>query len=76
MALGPPLSTLPIRIAQKGFYKGFSIDVTVTSKVLIGALILWAVIFPEASGRILNQFNSFILNNFATWYVYVMAASC
>ena len=73
MALGPPLSTLTIRIAQKGFYKGFSIDVTVTSKVLIGALILWAVIFPEASGRILNQFNSFILNNFATWYVYVMA---
>lgn len=73
MALKPPLSSLPIKIAERGFYKGFSIDVTVTSKIVIGALILWAVIFPEASGRILNQFNGFILSNFATWYVYVMA---
>lgn len=73
MALLPPLSTLPIKTATKGFYKGFSIDVTITSKIVIAALILWAVIFPENSGKILNQFNGFILNNFATWYVYVMA---
>ena len=73
MALEPPLSSLPIKTAESGFYRGFSIDVTVTSKIVIGALILWAVIFPEASGRILNQFNGFILSNFATWYVYVMA---
>lgn len=73
MALEPPLSSLPIRVAERGFYKGFSLDVTVTSKIVIGALILWAIIFPETSGRILNQFNGFILSNFATWYVYVMA---
>jgi choline/carnitine/betaine transport len=73
MPLKPPLSDLPIRTADKGFYKGFSIDVTLTSKIIVGVLILWAVIFPAQSGRILNDFNGYILAHFATWYLYVMA---
>jgi choline-glycine betaine transporter len=73
MPLKPPLSSLPINTAETGFYKGFSVNVTLTSKIIVAALILWAVIFPEASGRILNDTNGFILTHFATWYVYVMA---
>jgi len=73
MALRPPLMKLPIKTAESGFYRGFSIDVTITAKIIIGLLVIWAVAFPEQAGRILSEFNGFILTNFATWYVWVMA---
>ncbi|TMM54685.1 BCCT family transporter [Sulfitobacter sabulilitoris] len=73
MALKPPLMDLPIKTADSGFYRGFSVDVTVTAKVIIGLLVIWAVAFPDQAGAVLNGFNSFILSNFATWYVIVMA---
>ncbi|WP_293264807.1 BCCT family transporter [Neptunomonas sp.] len=73
MAIPPSLMELPIRTAKSGFYKGFSRDVTITAKFLIGGLVIWAVAFPEQSGSILNQFNTFILGNFATWYIWVVA---
>ncbi|WP_172329029.1 BCCT family transporter [Mangrovicoccus sp. HB161399] len=69
----PPLSHLPIKTADGGFYHGFSLDVTVTSKLAVGGLVLWAVAFPDQAGAILGGLNKFILANFAAWYVYVMA---
>lgn len=53
MALKPPLMELPIKTADDGFYKGFAKLVTITGKLLVGALILWAVAFPEQSGAVL-----------------------
>ncbi|MFZ3582697.1 BCCT family transporter [Loktanella sp. DJP18] len=73
MAIKPIITDLPIKVAQRGFYKGFSLDVTLTSKIAIGLLVVWAVAFPDNAGRVLGEFNSFILTNFATWYVAVMA---
>lgn len=70
----PPMTELPIKTAQSGFYTGFAIDVTVTSKLIVGALVIWAVAFPTQAGAVLAGFNSFILSNFATWYIYVMAS--
>ena len=69
----PPLTDLPIKTADGGFYSGFSVDVTVTSKLAVGGLVLWAVAFPDQAGAVLGGFNSFILANFGTWYIYVMA---
>jgi choline/carnitine/betaine transport len=73
MSIKPPLTDLPIRIAESGFYRGFTKDVTITAKLLVGALILWAVAFPEQAGAVLGAMNSFILASFNFWYVYVMA---
>ncbi len=73
MSIKPPLTELPIRTAESGFYKGFSHDVTISSKILVGGLIIWAVAFPEWAASVLSSLNSFLLANFATWYVYVMA---
>ncbi|RYH03293.1 BCCT family transporter [Salipiger sp. IMCC34102] len=73
MALKPILTDLPIKVAKRGFYSGFNLDVTLSSKIVIGLLVIWAVAFPNNAGRILGEFNSFILTNFATWYVAVMA---
>ncbi len=73
MSIKPPLTELPIRIAESGFYRGFTKDVTITAKILVGALIIWAVAFPEQAGAVLGAMNSFILASFNYWYVYVMA---
>ena len=73
MPIKPPLTELPIKTAESGFYKGFTKDVTITAKILVGALIVWAVGFPEQAGTVLGAMNSFILSSFNYWYVYAMA---
>ncbi len=73
MAPKPPLMHLPIKTAASGFYRGFTKDVTITAKILVGALIIWAVAFPENAAGILSTINGFILASFNYWYVFVMA---
>ena len=73
MAKTPPLMDLPIKTAEGGFYDGFSKDVTVTAKILVGALIIWAVAFPDNAASVLGSLNSFLLANFASWYIWVVA---
>jgi len=64
---------MPIKIARKGFYQGFSRPVTVISKFLIGALILWAVVFPKEAGEVLKALQSQSTGIFGAWYVYITA---
>ena len=73
MPIKPPLIDLPIRVSQSGFYQGFTKDVAITVKILVCALILWAIAFPDQAASVLGQMNSFILAGFNYWYVYVMA---
>jgi len=73
MAIKPPLMQLPIKTATEGFYRGFTKDVTITAKILVGALIIWAVAFPEQAAAVLSGINGFILGSFNYWYVYVIA---
>ncbi len=74
MAIKPSLMDLPIETAETGFYKGFSHHVTISAKLLIGGLVVWAVAFPDQAGGVLNKFNTFILGNFGAWYIWVVAA--
>lgn len=73
MSKKPPLMDLPIETADSGFYRGFAKNVTITGKLLVGALIIWAVAFPEQAGASLGALNSIILASFNYWYVYSMA---
>jgi len=73
MFIKPPITNLLIRVSQSGFYRGFSKDVTITAKILVGALILWAIAFPENAASVLGQLNSFIMAGFNYWYIYAMA---
>lgn len=73
MTIKPALTELPINTANDGFYRGFSQIVTISSKILIGGLVVWAIAFPEQSGAVLNGINSFILSSFAAWYIWVVA---
>ncbi|MEL6785690.1 MAG: BCCT family transporter, partial [Pseudomonadota bacterium] len=62
MSVQPALTELPIQTASSGFYRGFSQKVTITSKLLILGLVIWAIAFPEQSGAVLNGINKFILS--------------
>jgi len=73
MAKKPPLMDLPIQTADRGFYAGFSKDVAITSKILIAALIVWAIAVPEKAAKILGDLNSSLLGTFSSWYIYVVA---
>ncbi|NNK16105.1 MAG: BCCT family transporter, partial [Sulfitobacter sp.] len=73
MSIKPPIMHLPIETADSGFYKGFAKNVTITGKLLVGALIVWAVAFPDQAGAVLSSINGIILATFNFWYVYVMA---
>jgi choline/carnitine/betaine transport len=69
----PALSELPIKRAKTGFYRGFSIDVTVASKIIISALVVWAIFWPVQAGKTLGDWNTLILANFAAWYIWAVA---
>ena len=73
MSIQPPLSDLPIKTAETGFYRGFSVDVTVISKIIIGVLVVWCIVWPEWAGEVLGAWNSAILASFASWYIWVVA---
>lgn len=73
MDLKPPLMNLPIKVSDRGFYRGFTTHVTITAKFLVAALILWAIVFPADSSTFLSAINSSILDSFGFWYIYAMA---
>lgn len=73
MALKPPLTDLPINTADSGFYGGFSVSVTVISKIIISCLVVWAIVWPEWAGEVLGAWNTVILANFAAWYIWTVA---
>ena len=73
LALKLPLMDLPIKTADGGFYHGFTKQVTITGKLLIAALILWAMLFPKRSSAFLTGINDTIVGSFGFWYIYVMA---
>lgn len=72
MNIKPALDKLNIQTEDKGFYEGFSKFVTVGSKLAIGTLILWAIIFPKNAGDILKDIRGVIDANTGPWYMYVM----
>lgn len=72
-SIDPPLIDLPIETADGGFYNGFSKMVTVPSKIIIAALIVWAIVFPTHANETLKIANENIIREFSGWYVYLVA---
>jgi len=66
------INTLDIKTDSSGFYRGFNSFVAFGSKCLIGLLILWAAVFQEQAGAALSNLNTFLLDYFGHWYMYVV----
>ena len=71
--IDPPLIDLPIKTASRGFYDGFSREVTIPSKVIVSLLIMWAIFLPVSASETLSAANSSIIATFSGWYVYLVA---
>jgi choline/carnitine/betaine transport len=71
--LSPPMTELDISTTTGGFYDGFSTAVTVPAKIIISIIVVWAIFWPVQSGAVLNGLNNVILQNFAAWYIWVVA---
>ena len=71
--IDPPRTDLPIKTASRGFYDGFSREVTIPSKVIVSLLIMWAIFFPVSASETLTAANSTIISTFSGWYVYLVA---
>tara|TARA_A100001391_G_scaffold83275_1_gene54473 strand:- start:15648 stop:17294 length:1647 start_codon:yes stop_codon:yes gene_type:complete len=65
---------LDINTHDRGFYDGFSREVTIPSKIIVSLIIMWAIFFPISANATLNVVNSSIVANFSGWYVYLVAA--
>lgn len=73
MADKPPLMQLDIPTADRGFYSGFAKSVAIPSKILVSALIVWAITVPDNAAAVLNALNGAMLKSFASWYIWVVA---
>jgi choline-glycine betaine transporter len=71
--IDPPLVDLAIDTHDRGFYEGFSREVTIPGKVIVSLLIMWAIFFPVNANRTLTAANSTIIATFGGWYVYLVA---
>ena len=73
MAIKEALTDLDITTADSGYYEGFSKFVSIGAKVSIGALIVWAIAFPEGAGAVLSSIRATIDANTGPWYMYVVS---
>ncbi|MEP1421859.1 MAG: BCCT family transporter [Erythrobacter sp.] len=71
--IAPPLVELEIETHDKGFYDGFSREVTIPAKIIVSLIIMWAIFFPVNAMETLAVANSTIISAFSGWYVYLIA---
>ncbi|WP_299193855.1 BCCT family transporter [uncultured Erythrobacter sp.] len=72
--IDPPITDLPIDTHDRGFYDGFSREVTIPGKIIVSLIIMWAIFFPVRAMETLQVANSTIIASFSGWYVYLVAS--
>lgn len=73
MALKRPVTDLNIKVGESGFYEGFSKGTTIGSKAIIILLVIWAAVFSEQAGALLQKIRGWSFEAFGPWYIYAMA---
>lgn len=74
MPIKSPLTNLPIHTEKNGYYQGFNKMVTLGGKLILAALVIWALVFPGQAAKTLGTIQSAVMNNFSVWYMVVMGA--
>lgn len=64
-----PFTDIDINTYDRGFYEGYSLPVTLTSKMVIALLTAWALLWPVSAESILSLVNTEVLNIFNFFYV-------
>ncbi|PID44138.1 MAG: glycine/betaine ABC transporter [Proteobacteria bacterium] len=74
MSIKPPFTNLDIKTTDSGFYEGNSLPVALISKVIMVALVLWALLLPENANKLLGAWNGSLLKGFNSFYVISVGA--
>ena len=74
LPIDPPMVDLPINTHDRGFYDGFSREVTIPGKIIVSLIIMWAIFFPVRAMETLKIANSTIISSFSGWYIYLVAS--
>ncbi|MEM8749877.1 MAG: BCCT family transporter [Pseudomonadota bacterium] len=74
MPIPAPLTELPIKTDDGGYYEGFNRMVTIGGKAILAALVVWALVFPGHAAVALGAIQSFVMTNFSVWYMVVMGS--
>ena len=69
MAIREPFTDLDIRTADSGFYEGYSVPIALISKLIMTALVIWALVWPGNAASVLASVNGTLLNVFNTFYI-------
>ncbi len=68
MSLEDPFTELQITRQTDGFYKGYSLPIALVSKLVVTALVLWALVWPLAANETLRSWKSGLLIEFNVFY--------
>lgn len=72
MAFKPTFIDVKIAKASSGFYKGCSQEIALLSKGIMGALVIWALMWPANANDVLGSLNWRLLEDFNGFYTIIV----
>ena len=57
MSVKPPFTAVEVRRAASGFYEGHSVEIALSSKGIMVALVIWALVWPSNANSNLGSLN-------------------
>ncbi|QFT86117.1 Glycine betaine transporter OpuD [Halomonas sp. THAF12] len=64
--------TITIDRCPEGIYRGLNLPVTLISKLVVAALVVFAVAFPDQAVGVLGSLNAAMLSSFNAYYIYAV----
>lgn len=72
MSIKQPFTDLEIKRSSDGFYEGHSVEIALLSKVVMVALVIWALVWPANANGVLGSLNSRLLETFNVFYIVIV----
>ena len=72
MSIKPPFTDVDIKKQADGFYKDNSLPIALISKSIMGALVIWALVWPANANSTLGSWNWALLEGFNTFYILIV----
>ncbi|MHC8509477.1 MAG: BCCT family transporter [Rhodospirillales bacterium] len=72
MSIKPPFTDLQIKKSGSGFYQDNSIEIALLSKIIMVALVVWALVWPANATGVLGGLNWALLGQFNGFYIVIV----
>lgn len=65
----PPFTDVEIKTSDKGFYQDYNVLISLVSKILVVALVIWAAVWAANANDLLGRINGDLLDIFNQFYI-------